>query len=86
MVTATVAPGQCGWPAAPAFSVACLQLKGGDAAAQCTQAHGANPAQIYFSPYRPGATYEATGRGCGSWAGHEPAPDCQQLGPTAATL
>jgi len=83
MVTATVTPAACGPPATPSSSVACLQ--GGDTPKQCLQGRGADPAQVSV-PYQPGATYTSTGRGCGSWIGQEPAPNCQLLGPFVATL
>jgi hypothetical protein len=86
VVTATLAPAECGPPAAPYVSVACVQLQGDDSTIQCTEARGGESAQVFFSPYRPGAAYASTGRGCGSWIGTEPAPLCQQLGPTVATL
>lgn len=86
VVTATLAPAECGPPATPYVSVACVQLQGDESTTQCAQARDGDGAQVYFSPYRPGATYASTGRGCGSWIGHEPAPVCQLLGPTVATL
>jgi hypothetical protein len=86
MVTATLTPSACGFPASPYQGVACLQIQGEDSAKQCAQARGFAPAHVVLGPYRPGATYVATGRGCGSWAGNLPAPDCQLLGPDVATL
>ena len=87
MVTATVAIGNCVTPpGAPTLSVACLQLQADNAPVQCTQAHGEDAAQIFYAPYKPGATYIATGRGCPSWLGQSIAPLCQMLGPVTATL
>ncbi|MCT7659023.1 hypothetical protein [Mycobacterium deserti] len=86
VVTATMAPGACGFPADPYSSVACVRILGVDSAGQCSQGRGAQPAQVFYAPYRPGAVYESTGRGCGRWSGNLPAPDCQLLGPFAATL
>lgn len=86
MVTATVTPSACGFPASPYQGVACLQIQGEDSGKQCTQARGYAPAHVVFGPYRPGTTYAATGRGCGSWVGNSPAQDCQLLGPDVATL
>ena len=85
MVTATLGPDACGFPAGPSLSIACLQLLGVDTGGTCTQAHGTDPAQIYV-PYRQGGTYAASGRGCPSWAGQPPAQWCQILGPYTATL
>lgn len=86
VVTATVAPGDCGPPAAPYLTVACVQAVGGSAPMQCAQGRGAQPAEVFYAPFVPGTAYVATGRGCGSWIGTDPAPRCQPLGPHAATL
>lgn len=86
MVTATVAPDQCGPPATPAKSVACLQMQAGDRVTRCYPSDGSGSAQIYYEPYVAGATYVSTGRGCGAWIGQLVAPDCLQLGPYSATL
>ncbi|WP_454788583.1 hypothetical protein [Mycolicibacterium lutetiense] len=86
MVSATVAPTACGAPADPRFSVACLQRQDNASPIQCNQGRGAQPAQV-LTPYRPGATYQSTGRGCGGWMGiAEIAPQCQVLGPLLAPL
>lgn len=86
VVAATVTVADCGWPAAPHLSVACVETVGAETAMQCAQGRGDQPAQVFFAPFVPGATYIATGRGCGSWIGQDPAPRCQQLGPNTATL
>jgi hypothetical protein len=87
MVTATVEIGNCvAPPAGPTMSVACVQLQAANAVTQCAQAHGQDAAQVFYSPYQPGATYIATGRGCPSWIGQSIAPICQILGPETATL
>ncbi|MBX7431500.1 hypothetical protein JDV09_05165 [Mycobacterium sp. Y57] len=86
VVTATVMPADCGPPAAPYRSIACLQFYGDTSRTVCNQAGGADTAHVFMSPYVPGTTYSATGRGCGRWIGQEPAPDCQLLGPINATL
>lgn len=85
MVSATASTGGCGAGAGPYLNVACVQPLASDLSNQCTQAHGADAAQV-FVPYRPGLTYIATGRGCGAWGGQSPAPLCQVLGPYSATL
>ncbi len=82
-VTATVTPAQCGFPATPYMSVACLQALGADM--QCAQGHGVEGARI-SAPLQPGTTYVSSGRGCGAWVGQSVAPDCQLLGPMQATL
>ncbi len=46
---------------------------------------GLLPAQVFYQPYRPGATYIATGRGCAT-TGNPPQPVCQPMGPLTATL
>ncbi|CAJ1582533.1 hypothetical protein [[Mycobacterium] wendilense] len=86
MVTATIEVDECGWPAEPYSSVVCLQVDGDATTTSCMQAQGPGRAQVYSGPHRPGTTYAATGRGCSRWAGNPPAPDCQRLGPTTATL
>ncbi|MGD9620154.1 MAG: hypothetical protein AB7G47_09335 [Mycolicibacterium sp.] len=86
MVAATVAPDVCGPPAAPAQSVACLQIQTGDRVVRCFPSDASGSAQALLAPYVPGATYIATGRGCSTWIGQLPAPECQLLGPNSATL
>ncbi|WP_135452774.1 hypothetical protein [Mycobacterium sp. DL99] len=86
MVSVTVAPAACGAPADPRFSVACVQRQDNASPIQCNQGRGAQPAEV-LTPYRPGATYVSTGRGCGGWMGiAEIAPQCQVLGPLSAPL
>jgi hypothetical protein len=82
-VTATVRSTGCAPLAVPYLTVACLQAVGG--AQFCSQARGADPAQVSV-PYQPGVTYTATGRGCARWAGVDPAPNCQLLGPDTVAL
>ena len=81
-VVATVQSTGCAALAVPYSSVACLQT--GDIATTCAQAHDDQPARVVL-PYRPGALYVATGRGCAGWVGLPPAGDCQQLGPDRTT-
>jgi hypothetical protein len=86
MVRATVGPDQCGFPGAPAYGLACLKHAGDSSAGTCTQGRGEDAAQVLV-PYSPGVTYEASGRGCGKWAGIDGvAPLCQLLGPMTASL
>lgn len=85
-VTATVSFYACGAPFQPAMSVACVHLAGPDSQGQCTQARGPANAQVFFEPYQPGATYIASGRGCGKVFQDALEPNCQMLGPINVTL
>jgi hypothetical protein len=85
MVTATVDPAACGVAAEPTLSVACVQMQGSQSAEQCDMTQGPGTAQVYYAPYRAGATYTATGRGCAS-TGNPPRSLCQTSGPLTATL
>ncbi|OBI83832.1 hypothetical protein [Mycobacterium sp. E740] len=85
-VTATVSFNGCGAPFRPAMSVACVYVAGHNSQGQCTQARGPGAAQVYFEPYQPGATYIASGRGCGKVFEDALEPNCQMLGPINATL
>lgn len=84
VVTATLAPAGCDRSVAY-LSVACVQLQGSDGPGQCAQGQGILSAQVYYQPYRPGATYISTGRGC-ALTGNPPRPVCQPDGPIIATL
>jgi hypothetical protein len=83
-VTATLSVGACNQSVAY-LTVACVQLQGGDGPGQCAQQNGILTAQVFYQPYRPGATYVATGRGCAN-TGNPPQPICQSMGPQTATL
>jgi hypothetical protein len=85
MVTATADFGGCSVAAEPTSTVACVQMQGSGTAEQCAMNTGLIPAQVYYGPYRPGATYVSTGRGCAS-TGNPPRSSCQTLGPLTATL
>lgn len=67
------------------MTVACVQLHGSDGPGQCAQQNGILTAQVFYQPYRPEATYTATGMGCAN-TGNPPQPVCQPLGPITATL
>ncbi|MGD9619407.1 MAG: hypothetical protein AB7G47_03855 [Mycolicibacterium sp.] len=83
VVTATVSVGAC--DGAVTFqTVACLQMQGGSQN-QCARGNGLLPAQVFYQPYHPGATYTASGRGCAS-KGNPPEKFCQEKGPLTATL
>jgi len=84
MVTATLTTGACDG-AVTYRTVVCIQMAGSDTAGECAQGKGILPAQVFFQPHRPGATYTATGRGCAS-RGNPPQPSCQASGPMTATL
>jgi hypothetical protein len=84
MVTATLTPAACD-QSDTYLQVACVQLRGSDGPGQCAQGQGLLPAQVYYQPYRPGATYISTGRGC-SLKGNPPQPVCSATGPFTATL
>ena len=43
-------------------------------------------AELYCAPYRPGATYVSTGRGCAPLIENLPDRNCQLLGPYIAAL
>ncbi|MCB0947781.1 MAG: hypothetical protein KDB44_00600 [Mycobacterium sp.] len=84
IVTATISPGSC--DGANIFqTVACLQMQGSDGPGQCAKGQGILPAQVFFQPYHPGATYISTGRGCAS-KGNPAQKYCQETGPITATL
>jgi hypothetical protein len=84
VVTATLTPAACD-QSDSYLLVACVQLQGSDGPGQCAQGEGILPAQVYYQPYRPGATYISTGRGCSS-KGNPPQPVCSPTGPLTATL
>jgi hypothetical protein len=84
VVTATLTPAACD-QSDSYLLVACVQLEGSDGPGQCAQGQGILPAQVYYQPYRPGATYISTGRGCSS-VGNPPMPVCSPTGPFTATL
>jgi hypothetical protein len=84
VVTATLSAAGCNQSVAY-LSVACVQLQGSDGPGQCAQQSGILTAQVFYQPYRPGATYIATGRGCAN-TGNPPQPVCKPMGPLTATL
>lgn len=84
VVTATLSPAACN-RSNGFISVACLQQQGSSNPEKCAQGQGILPAQIFFQPYQPGATYVSTGRGCAS-TGNPPHGVCQTTGPLTATL
>jgi hypothetical protein len=83
-VTATLSPAACDRSVAY-LTVACVQLQGSDGPGQFQQQNGILTAQVFYQPYRPGATYIATGTGCAN-TGNPRQPVCQPMGPLTATL
>lgn len=84
VVTATLSPAGCD-RSNSVLSVACVQLQGSDGPGRCAQNNGPLTAQVYYAPYRPDATYVATGEGCAT-TGNPPRPFCQPTGPITARL
>lgn len=84
VVTATLSPAACDRSVAYQ-AVACVKMQGEDGPGQCAQQNGILVAQVFYQPYRPGATYIATGRGCAN-SGNPPRAVCQSKGPVTATL
>lgn len=84
MVTTTLSPGACNRSNAY-LSVACLQLQGSPEPPKCEQNNGVLTAQVFYAPYRPGATYVSTGRGCAT-TGNPPQPVCTPVGPLTASF
>jgi hypothetical protein len=84
MVSATFSSLPCTEGILPNDLTVCVELQGGGAP-QCFHQGGYNPAQVYFAPYRPGATYTSTGTGCGS-VGPLYVSVCATQGPYSATL
>jgi hypothetical protein len=84
MVTATISPGAC--ERSNVFlSVACLQRQGSPEAPKCESNNGMLPAQVFYAPYQPGATYVSTGKGCAN-TGNPPQPVCTPVGPFTETI
>ena len=84
MVTATISPGACE-RSNVYLSVACLQMQGSPNPPKCQASNGVLPAQVFYAPYEPGATYVSTGRGCAN-TGNPPQPVCTPVGPLTATV
>ncbi|RAV11616.1 hypothetical protein DQP55_13360 [Mycolicibacterium sp. GF69] len=84
MVSVTMAPAACDG-GTPYQSIACIQVQGSPGPGRCTQNNGPLMARVYYSPYQPGTTYVATGKGCAS-KGNPPQPFCAPTGPLTATL
>jgi hypothetical protein len=83
MVAATLTPSGCSGTAKPISSQVCVSTTG---TSRCAELPGYTTAHAYLSPYIPGATYTATGRGCASVPTPYPQPLCSSLGPRSVTL
>lgn len=83
MVTATVTPAACTGIVKPISSQVCISTP--TRAGRCTELSGFDAAQVYFSPYEPGTSYTAKGRGCSAQT-RPPAAVCTTLGPRTVTL
>jgi hypothetical protein len=84
MVTATVSTGACDH-STTYQSVVCLQQESSPGPPTCEGNNGMLTAQVFYAPYRPGATYVSTGRGCAS-TGNPAQSVCTPVGPVTATL
>jgi len=85
MVTTSLPPAQCQGRANSIHTTACLNAEGSGTAPICQRATGQVTAQVFYSPYRPGTTYVATGSGCAT--GVEPVRSyCSSVGPLTVTL
>jgi hypothetical protein len=84
MVTATLSPFPCTDGINPNSMTVCVTTAGDGSGGRCGSEARPIAAQV-FVPYRPGATYQSTGRGCGSVFGTV-ATSCKTEGPKVATL
>jgi len=85
MVSATLAPFPCTGSVNPNSMTVCVTAQGDSANGKCAMESRSLPARVLFAPYRPGTTYESTGRGCGAVFTFEGAI-CTSVGPKTATL
>ena len=84
MVTATLSPGAC--ERVQRVPLGGLPTNAGQPRApKCEQNNGVLPAQVFYAPYQPGATYVSTGRGCANTQ-NPPQPVCTPVGPVTATI
>lgn len=84
MVTSVIAPGPCTGVIQPNSFVVCIEMLG-VGTPLCKSSALYEPVQVYFAPYRKGATYKATGRGCGDVFASG-GQVCSSLGPYTVTL
>jgi hypothetical protein len=84
MVTATLSPFPCSGAINPNLMTVCLKAQGDSTDGECGSEARPIAARV-FIPYRPGTTYESTGRGCGSTY-TAVKTTCSTQGPHTATL
>lgn len=83
MVSVAVLPAACTGTAKPTSSQVCVSAPG--TLGRCNELPGNADPHVYLSPYIPGTTYTAKGRGC-SAVMSPPQTVCTTLGPASATL
>jgi hypothetical protein len=84
MVTATLSPFPCTDGINPNSMTVCVRTAGDDSGGECSSEARPIAARV-FVPYRPGTTYQSTGRGCGSTFDGAPTT-CTTVGPQSTTL
>jgi hypothetical protein len=84
MVTASYKLGSCTIYGNPNLRTVCLAYEGENVAPTCAQGNSPFGLQVYL-PYRPGATYVMTARGCVTIY-EAPHRLCQTYGPVNYTL
>ena len=84
MVTASLKLGKCTIFGNPNQTTVCLAIAGDGTAPTCNQSGSPYPVQTYI-PYRPGATYIMTAKGCMTIY-EAPHRICQTYGPADYTL
>ncbi|MGI9163571.1 MAG: hypothetical protein ACR2JI_11730 [Mycobacterium sp.] len=84
MVTASLTPGPCNGNISMNSLTVCVELQG-YSPPECSFQPMWDPVRVFFAPYRSGATYIATGRGCGNL--HPSGVElCASVGPYRQTL
>jgi hypothetical protein len=83
MVMAGVVPAACTGSASPSFVQVCVSAPG--IVGRCIEKSGYSAPQAYLSPYVPGTTYTAQGRGCAATS-TPPRSICTTVGPQSVTL
>ena len=84
MVTAIMSPGQCSGLIQPNSYTVCVEMLG-SGTPQCKFTPVYDAVQVFFAPYRSGATYASTARECGNVfpLGEQ---SCSSQGPITKTL
>jgi hypothetical protein len=83
MVTSSLDPAACTGDVHPIFAQVCVAAPG--SAGRCSELSGYASPKVYVSPYVPGTTYTAWGRGCATTT-NPSQPICTTLGPRSVTL